>query len=103
MFIALLAATSFSIFSRHLSAAAWKRLHTTGIWVIAIIFALSFLKRVPTVSALYVIPLLIVCVAIAVRLIGKRAQARKRTRAEIRGTSGPNKSGMTPANSRLAG
>ncbi|GLS29548.1 DMSO/TMAO reductase YedYZ, heme-binding membrane subunit [Mesorhizobium albiziae] len=87
LFIALLAATPFRIFSRHLSAAAWKRLHTTGVWVIAIIFGLSFLKRIPTVSELYVIPLLIVCVAIAIRLTGKRAQAKRRTGAQIRKSS----------------
>jgi methionine sulfoxide reductase heme-binding subunit len=87
VFIALLTATSFRPVSRHMSGAAWKRLHTTGVWVIAIVFGLSFLSRIPKVSALYVVPFSILCLAIAIRVIGKRVQARRRTRAAIRGVS----------------
>jgi methionine sulfoxide reductase heme-binding subunit len=87
VFIALLTATSFRIFSRHMSAAAWKRLHTAGVWVIAVVYGLSFLSRIPKVSALYSIPFSILCVAIAIRVVGKRAQARQRTRAQVRSTS----------------
>jgi methionine sulfoxide reductase heme-binding subunit len=78
VFIALLAATSFRVFSRHISATAWKRLHTVGVWVIAIVYGLSFLKRIPTVSTLYAIPFAIFCAAVVVRLVGKRLQGKKR-------------------------
>jgi DMSO/TMAO reductase YedYZ heme-binding membrane subunit len=74
VFIALLAATSFRFFARRMSAMAWKRLHTAGVWVVALVYALSFLKRIPTISVLYVIPFSILSVAIIVRVVGKRAQ-----------------------------
>lgn len=84
VFIALLALTSFRFASRHMSGAAWKRLHTVGIWVIAAIFGYSFFKRIPTVSVLYAIPFSILCAAVAVRLVGKWAQANKRRQAQAR-------------------
>lgn len=84
VFIALLALTSFRYVSRHISAAAWKRLNTTGIWVIAAIFGYSFFKRIPTMSALYAIPFSMLCAAVAVRLVGKWAQANKRRQARPR-------------------
>jgi DMSO/TMAO reductase YedYZ heme-binding membrane subunit len=80
----LLAVTSFHAVSRHMSAAAWKRLHTVGIWVIAAIFGLSFFKRIPTMGVVYAIPFSILCAAVAVRLVGKWAQANKRKHAQIR-------------------
>lgn len=84
LFIALLALTSFRFASRHMSAAAWKRLHTAGIWVIAAIFGYSFFKRIPSMSVLYAIPFSILCAAVAVRLVGKWAQANKRRQAQAR-------------------
>ena len=86
VFIALLTATSFRFFARHIGGQAWKRLHTTGVWAIAAVYALSFIKRIPSVSVLYAIPLSILCIAIAIRVIGKRAQARRRKHAPIRST-----------------
>lgn len=87
IFIALLAATSFRFFSRHLSAAAWKRLHTIGVWVIAAVFGYSFFKRIPTMSVLYAIPFSILCAAVAVRLVGKWAQATRREQAQTRSST----------------
>lgn len=84
VFIALLALTSFRFASRHMTAAAWKRLHTAGIWVIAAIFGYSFFKRIPSMSVLYAIPFSILCAAVAVRLVGKWAQANKRGQARAR-------------------
>lgn len=84
VFIALLAVTSFHAVSKHMSAAAWKRLHTVGIWVIAAIFGLSFFKRIPTMGVVYAIPFSILCAAVAVRLVGKWAQANKRIQAQTR-------------------
>ena len=77
-FILLMSATSFRAISRHMTGTAWKRLHTTGMWVIAAVFAYSFFKRIPTMGAYYAIPFGILCAAIAVRLIGKWAQGTKR-------------------------
>jgi sulfoxide reductase heme-binding subunit YedZ len=84
VFIALLALTSFRFASRHMTAAAWKRLHTIGIWVIAAIFGYSFFKRIPSMSVLYAIPFSILCAAVAVRLVGKWAQANKRRQTRTR-------------------
>ena len=87
VFILLLAATSFRLFSRHMNAAGWKRLHTTGMWVIAAIFGYSFFKRIPTMSVLYAIPFSILCAAVAIRLVGKWAQATKRKQAQTRSST----------------
>lgn len=86
VFIALLAATSFTYFSRRLGANAWKQLHTGGIWVLALIFGYSFFKRIPTMSVLYALPFALLCAAVAVRLIGKWAQANKRAQSRSRVT-----------------
>ena len=72
--------------SRRMTPAAWKRLHTLGMWVIAAVFGYSFFKRIPTISVLYAIPFSILCAAIAVRLVGKWAQANKRRDAHLRNT-----------------
>ena len=82
--IALLTVTSFHGISKRLSATAWKRLHTAGMWTIALIFGLSFYKRIPTMSTLYAIPFAILCAAVAVRWVGKWAQASKRKQAQRR-------------------
>lgn len=87
VFIALLAATSFRFFSQRMTAVAWKRLHTLGMWVIAAIFGYSFFKRIPTMSVLYAIPFSILCAAIAVRLVGKWAQATRRRQARTRSST----------------
>ena len=93
VFIALLAATSFRFVSRHMTAGAWKRLHTTGLWVIAVIFGYSFFKRIPTMSVLYAIPFSILCAAVVVRLVGKWAQATKRRHAQ---TGSSNRNTLNP-------
>lgn len=82
--IALLTVTSFHAVSKRLSPTAWKRLHTAGMWTIALIFGLSFYKRIPTMSALYALPFALLCAAVAVRWVGKWAQANKRRQAQLR-------------------
>lgn len=86
VFIALLAVTSFHAISKRLSATSWKRLHTAGMWTIALIFGLSFFKRIPTMGVFYAVPFAILCAAVAVRLVGKWAQANKRQLARTRST-----------------
>jgi methionine sulfoxide reductase heme-binding subunit len=77
VFVLLLALTSFKSTTRMIGATAWKRLHTTGMWVLAAIFAYSNFKRIP-MSDWYVLPFGLICAATAVRLVGKLAQANKR-------------------------
>ncbi|MEH6419877.1 ferric reductase-like transmembrane domain-containing protein [Pseudomonas sp. CGJS7] len=76
-FIVLMAATSFDGAVRRLGPRAWKRLHTTGMWVIAAIFAYSYFKRIP-MSPAYAVPFAILLSAVAIRWVGKLAQANKR-------------------------
>ncbi|WP_325917684.1 ferric reductase-like transmembrane domain-containing protein [Pseudomonas frederiksbergensis] len=77
VFILLLALTSFKSTKRLIGTTAWKRLHTTGMWVVAAIFAYSNFKRIP-MSDWYVLPFGLICAATAIRLVGKLAQANKR-------------------------
>ncbi|TBU79799.1 hypothetical protein DNK06_12000 [Pseudomonas daroniae] len=78
VFILLMALTSFKGPARLLGAKAWKSLHTTGIWIIVAVFAYANFKRIP-MSAWYVLPFGITCAAVAIRLVGKLAQANKRS------------------------
>ncbi|QQZ44496.1 hypothetical protein IF690_13540 [Pseudomonas sp. SK3(2021)] len=77
LFILLLTLTSFKGPAALLSRTAWKRLHTTGMWVIATIFAYSNFKRIP-LSAWYLLPFAVTCSAMTINLLGKLAQAHKR-------------------------
>jgi DMSO/TMAO reductase YedYZ heme-binding membrane subunit len=86
LFILALAFTSYRPLARSMGSAAWRRLHTTGMWVIAAVFAYSYLKRVP-VNFWYAVPSALLLTAIAIRLIAKQAQVLKRnTRAATRTT-----------------
>lgn len=78
VFILLMALTSFKGPARLLGAKAWKGLHTTGMWIIVAVFAYANFKRIP-MSAWYVLPFGITCAAVAIRLVGKLAQANKRS------------------------
>lgn len=77
LFILLLSLTSFKGPAAWLGRRAWKRLHTTGMWVLAAIFAYSNFKRLP-LSAWYLLPFTLTCTAMAINLLGKLAQAGKR-------------------------
>ncbi|MFC6336685.1 hypothetical protein GIR22_16780 [Pseudomonas sp. CCM 7891] len=78
VFILLMALTSFKGPAHLLGAKAWKVLHTTGMWIIVAVFAYANFKRIP-MNAWYVLPFGITCAAIAIRLVGKLAQANKRS------------------------
>jgi methionine sulfoxide reductase heme-binding subunit len=45
--ILLMTITSFKAPARFIGAENWRRLHLTGMWVIAAIFAVSFISRIP--------------------------------------------------------
>lgn len=78
--ILLMALTSFKGPARLIGPTAWKRLHVTGMWVIVAVFAYANFKRIP-MSAWYVLPFGLTCAAVAIRLVGKLAQANKRSQA----------------------
>ncbi|MDR8386269.1 hypothetical protein MKS85_12085 [Pseudomonas sp. JL2] len=80
VFILLLALTSFKSTARLIGGKTWKRLHVSGMWVLVAIFAYSNFKRIP-MSAWYVLPFGLTCAAIAIRLVGKLAQANARRRS----------------------
>ncbi|PKM20935.1 MAG: hypothetical protein CVV11_05545 [Gammaproteobacteria bacterium HGW-Gammaproteobacteria-15] len=77
LFILLLTITSFPVMVRLLGFSAWKLLHSTGTWVIAAIFCLSFYKRLP-LHPWYLIAFSIMVSAIVLKLTAKVAvRARK--------------------------
>jgi len=79
LFLLAMTVTSFKPVARRMSARAWKRLHTTGMWVLAAVFALSYFKRI-AMNPAYALPFALLVAAIAVRVIGKLALSQKRRR-----------------------
>jgi methionine sulfoxide reductase heme-binding subunit len=67
LMIVLLTVTSFAAPARLISRKSWKVLHRTGVWIIAAIFAASFLTRVSH-HTLYVVPGLIMVAAMLLRV-----------------------------------
>ncbi|MCP1649094.1 hypothetical protein [Pseudomonas nitroreducens] len=72
VFILLLTLTSFPYAVRLLGARAWKLLHSTGTWVIAGVFLLSFYKRLP-MGSWYPLGFGLIFSAIAFKLVAKLA------------------------------
>lgn len=72
LFILLLTITSFPVMVRLLGFNIWKLLHSTGSWVIAAIFCLSFYKRIP-MHPWYLIGFSIMVSAIVLKLTAKVA------------------------------
>ncbi|MET4727505.1 sulfoxide reductase heme-binding subunit YedZ [Lysobacter enzymogenes] len=79
LFLLAMTVTSFKPVARRMSTGAWKRLHTSGMWVLAAVFALSYFKRIPMNPA-YALPFALLIAAVAVRLVGKLALSQKRRR-----------------------
>ncbi|MGZ3236565.1 MAG: hypothetical protein ACXU8A_04230 [Burkholderiaceae bacterium] len=67
VFILLMALTSFDRTAAWMGPRAWKVLHTTGIYYLWISFMVAYGKRIPQSSS-YVIPLILLCAALAFRL-----------------------------------
>jgi hypothetical protein len=63
---------------RRMGPTAWRRLHVTGMWIIAAVFTYSYFKRVPG-NFWYAVPSALLFTAFVVRWIAKRAQARVRS------------------------
>ncbi|MBD9416117.1 ferric reductase-like transmembrane domain-containing protein [Pseudomonas sp. PDM16] len=77
LFILLLALTSFPWAMKALGGRGWKALHSTGSWVLAVIFCLSFYKRIP-MSPGYVLAFGLMFSAIVLKLVAKLAQRVRR-------------------------
>lgn len=88
VFIILLAATSFPAAVKLLGVRAWKMLHSTGTWVIAGVFVLSFYKRLP-LGSWYPLGFALISAAIAIKLTAKLAT---RLHREARATPAMNAS-----------
>ncbi|QEY75759.1 ferric reductase-like transmembrane domain-containing protein [Pseudomonas denitrificans (nom. rej.)] len=78
LFIALLAVTSFPYAVKLLGVRVWKGLHSTGTWVIAGVFFLSFCKRLP-MGSWYPLGFGLIFSAIAFKLIAKLAVRLRRS------------------------
>lgn len=70
LMILLLTVTSFTTPARFIGPNNWKKLHRTGVWIIAIIFAGSFFTRVPQ-HADYVAPGMIMIAAMLLRVAAR--------------------------------
>jgi len=77
VFIILLTITSFPAAVKMLGARLWKGLHSTGSWVIAGVFFLSFYKRIP-LGSWYPLGFALIFSAIAFKLIAKLAVRMRR-------------------------
>ncbi|CAM4204151.1 ferric reductase-like transmembrane domain-containing protein [Stenotrophomonas indicatrix] len=76
--ILAMAITSHRSIARRMGPTAWRRLHVTGMWVIAAVFTYSYFKRVPT-NFWYAVPSALLFTAFVVRWIAKRAQSLRRS------------------------
>ncbi|WP_371233574.1 hypothetical protein ACAW63_10775 [Pseudomonas sp. QE6] len=80
LFIVLLTLTSFPAAVKLLGARAWKALHSSGTWVIAAVFVLSFYKRLP-LGSWYPLGFALISSAVALKLTAKLAvRLRRETR-----------------------
>lgn len=77
LFLLLLTATSFKAPMRLLGGRAWQALHSSGMWVLAAVFCLSFYKRIP--MGWYPLAFALMFSAIAVKLTAKVARKQRRS------------------------
>jgi DMSO/TMAO reductase YedYZ heme-binding membrane subunit len=75
LMILLLAITSFTTPAHFIGQNNWKKLHRTGVWLIAIIFAGSFFARVHQ-HATYVVPGMIMIAAMLLRVATRFGNVR---------------------------
>ena len=78
LFLLMLTLTSFKAPMRLLGGRAWKALHSTGMWVLAGVFCLSFYNRIP-MGGWYPLAFALMFAAIALKLTAKRAQSQRRS------------------------
>ncbi|MEX3816181.1 ferric reductase-like transmembrane domain-containing protein [Paraburkholderia sp. BR13439] len=70
LMILLLTATSFATPARVIGSENWKKLHLLGVWILAIIFAVSFLTRVH-LHAGYLAPGMVMVGAMLLRMVAR--------------------------------
>ncbi|HCV37703.1 MAG TPA: hypothetical protein DGQ94_03035 [Pseudomonas sp.] len=75
VFLLLLTLTSFKAPMRLLGGRTWKTLHSTGMWVLAGVFCLSFYKRIP-MGGWYPLAFALMFSAIVLKLTAKLAPRR---------------------------
>jgi methionine sulfoxide reductase heme-binding subunit len=77
--IALMTVTSFSAPARLIGPRAWKVLHRSGVWLIAVAFTISFYQRIPMNKA-YAIPVVIILSAVLLRALAPIVKTLNRRR-----------------------
>jgi len=82
LFVLLLTLTSFKAPMRLLGGRTWKALHSTGMWVLAGVFCLSFYKRIP-MGGWYPLAFALMFTAITFKLTAKLAQYQRRNAATL--------------------
>ncbi|PVZ43657.1 ferric reductase-like transmembrane domain-containing protein [Pseudomonas sp. CC120222-01a] len=82
LFLLLLSVTSFKAPMRLLGGRAWQALHSTGMWVLAGVFCLSFYNRIP-MGGWYPLAFALMFSAIAFKLTAKLARQQRRTASAL--------------------
>lgn len=82
LFLMLLTLTSFKAPMRLLGGRAWKTLHSTGMWVLAGVFCLSFYKRIP-LGGWYPLAFALMFSAAALKLTAKLAHQQRRATSAL--------------------
>ncbi|MFJ4156925.1 ferric reductase-like transmembrane domain-containing protein [Pseudomonas sp. NPDC089752] len=82
VFLLLLTLTSFKPAMRLLGSRTWKALHSTGMWVLAAVFCLSFYKRIP-MAGWYPLAFALMFAAIGLKLTAKLALRQRRNTAAL--------------------
>jgi len=82
LFLLMLTLTSFKAPMRLLGGRAWKALHSTGMWVLAGVFCLSFYKRIP-MGGWYPLAFALMFAAMALKLTAKLAHYQRRSGAAL--------------------
>ena len=77
LFLLMLTVTSFKAPMRLLGGRAWRALHSTGMWVLAGVFCLSFYKRIP-MGGWYPLAFALMFSAIAIKLTARLARQQRR-------------------------
>jgi methionine sulfoxide reductase heme-binding subunit len=75
--ILAMAATSFDRTARWLGQRAWRRLHTTGMYVLWTVFALAYLPRAFN-SMLYLPPALVIIAAMMLRIAARTVRLQRK-------------------------
>lgn len=76
VFVFLLALTSFPVAVQRLGARNWKCLHSTGTWIVAGVFCLSYLKRID-LSPWYALAFAVIFAAMGLKLVANAKRSAR--------------------------